>query len=308
MAIRRGTFNLVLLGVAGALGVAVWLGQKKDETGPPLTPLKSGDVTKIVLEHPRAAAIRLEKQDGRWRLTAPVAVDAEVLEVSSLTALAERDTKEKLERAQLSLAELKLDPPEYSLTLNDVKLDFGMVEPLQYRRYVKRGDEVFLLEDPPTAALDADYSDLVAKNLLPEGAEIARVELPKLALVRAADARGWQLSPADPKAGADQLQKMADAWRTARAMWNEMPKDVAALKGERVRVVLKDGSAREFVVTQRDPQFQLYRADLGVVYTLSKALQDEMLKVPEPPPADKKPEAAGTAPAKPAPEAAPPGK
>lgn len=275
---NRTYLNLALLLVAAGLGLAVFLSQEKEEKGPPLTALTPDAVTRIVIEHPDSAAIRLEKKDGRWSLTAPVSAAVDELEINALLDLAGKESKERLTGA--ALAELNLDPPQYTITLNDTAIAFGGVEPLRYRRYVKTGDGVHLIEDPPSAALDQDYADLVAKNLFHSGAEIERIELPKLNLFKDKDG-GWAVKPADPKASADSMQKLADGWKSARSMWNEQARNPKP-KGDVVRITLKGGETAQFVVVERDPQFKLYRAEAGVNYVLSKALADELLKLPEP--------------------------
>jgi hypothetical protein len=275
---RRARFNLGLLAVAAGLGVAVFVASRKEPAGPPLTPYKSEAIERIALEHPGAPSIRLEKQDGRWRLVEPVRAEADEFEVNALIGLADRETKLKVEGG--APKELGLDPPAYTLTLNDRAIAFGGVEPLEYRRYVQTPDGTFLIEDPPGAALDKEYADLVSKDVLPKGAAIERLELPKLALAKGDS--GWLLTPGDPKATADQMQKLADGWTGARSMWNEMARD-AKISGERVKVVLQGGAVVEFVVAAREPQFKLHRPDLGVTLVLSKALADELLKLPPPP-------------------------
>ena len=275
---KRARLNGALLAVAGGLGVAVYFAQQKEPPGPPLTAFKPDAVTRIALEHPGAPAIRLEKQSGRWRLVEPVSAEADAFEVNALVALADRETRLKLEGGVLK--ELSLDPPQYTLTLNDSVIAFGGVEPLEYRRYVKTGDGAYLIEDPPGAALDREYADLVSKDLFPAEAGIERIELPKLTLAKSADGK-WTVTPADPKATADAMQKLADGWKGARSMWNEMAKDAPA-GGQKVKVTLKGGVSREFVITALEPQLKLHRPDLGVSFVLSKALADELLKLPDP--------------------------
>lgn len=279
---KRTHLNLGLMVAAAGLGAAVFFSREREEKGPPLTPLAADAVTHIAIEHPGAPGIRLEKRDGHWTFAAPVQAAVDEFEINALLGLATAEVKDPVTGARA--ADLGLDPAKYTVTLNDVQVAFGDVEPIQFRRYVKVGDAVSLIEDPPSAALDQDYSDLVAKGLFPSGSEIARIELPKLTLAKA-DGK-WALQPADPAAGADQMQRLADAWKNARAMWNESaPK---APKGDRARVTLADGSVREFVVAATEPQFKLHRADLGVNFVLSKALADEMLKLPAPAPEEEK--------------------
>lgn len=273
----RHRLNLALLVLAAALGAGVWFAQTPEEKGPPLTALAPDAVTRVAIEHPGEPAIVLEKRDGHWRMTAPVQAEVDAFEINGPVGLADKEAQDTVEGA--SLAELGLDPPAYTVTLNEIAIAFGGVEPLQYRRYVRVGDVVSLIEDPPGAALDKDYADLIAKTLVPEGAELVRIELPKLTLAQV-DGK-WSVTPADPKASADAMQKLADGWQSARSMWNELARE-AKVEGERVRLTLKDGSTREFIVASTDPQFKLHRADLGVSFVMSKALADELLQLAAP--------------------------
>jgi hypothetical protein len=193
-----------------------------------------------------------------------------------------------------------LVPPRFSLTLNDVKIDFGGAEPLNYRRYVEVGGKIDLIDDPPASALDADYSDLVAKSLLPPGAEIAAVTVPGLKVTRSADGKGWTADPADPKAGSDELQKFADDWSNARALWNAAtPADAKPVANpQTVVLTLKDGGSLSFNIVGRDPQLVLERADLKVQYDLAKSDADKLLKLPEPPPPPATEQTVPAAPAK----------
>ena len=195
---------------------------------------------------------------------------------------------------------LQLDPPQYRITLNDTALQFGGIEPLKYRRYIKTGDTVYLVDDQPSAALDKDYADLVAKSVIPEGSEIVGIDAPKL-----------RIKPDNKDAA-----PVFAAWKNAKSMWNELatatdggrdktgipaesrhldvlsggsaargrmpepPTDAKNLKGDAVTVTLKD-RVLKFVIAERDPQFKLYSPDLGIRYVLSKAVEDEMLKLPE---------------------------
>lgn len=275
---RRARLNLILLVVAAALASGVWLSRKKEEHGPPLTALKPDQLTRVRLDHPGAPAIELRKDGDRWQLTEPVKVEADPLEVGGIVGLADRETHGAI--AHPDLAQLGLSPPQYIVTLNDTAVAFGGVEPLNYRRYVKVGDTVTTIEDPPGTALDKDYADLVAKDLFPSGSPIERIELPAFSLAR--DSAGkWLLQPADAAVGADALQRLADGWQKARSMWNEMAKDDAA-KGDHAKVTTKDGITREFVVSATEPQLKLTRPDLHVTWVLSKALAEDLLKKPAP--------------------------
>lgn len=274
----RSHLNIVLALAAVGLGALLWFSREKPERFAPLTPLKQDEVTTIELAHPDAALIRLEKQGTAWQLTAPVSAPADDFEVSSLVNLATLDVKRSLSVAEVDLQQLQLDPPKYTVTLNGHALDFGGTEPIEYRRYVRSGEQVALVLDPPSAALDSDYSDLVAKQLLPPGAQIQRIELPELTLERG-DSGGWRVEQ-KPDAGSDELQTVVDTWRNLRAMWNAARPADAGDAGEPVRIVLAEGELNLRIV-EREPQLKIDNPAYGVRYTVSKAELDKLLKLPE---------------------------
>lgn len=280
---NRMYLNLGLLAVVAALGATVYFTQKKEETGPPLTALKRDAITRIALEHPGKPAIRLEKKDARWVLTEPVQADTDSFEINGILELAEREVKARLD-AGVNLADLELEPPQYSVTLDDTRIDLGGVEPMKARRYVRSGDVIGLVDDPPGSTLDADYSELVARALVPETAVLSRIELPGLLLEK--NAEGNWSSPQQGDAPAAQVARLAESWKNARAMWNAAAPAAAATPAavaatDAVRLTLADGRLIDLVVAERDPQLVLARPDLGVRYTLSKVMVDELFTIPE---------------------------
>ena len=210
---NRTHLNLLLLVAVAGLGAGVYFSQKKEEPAVPLTGLTADALTRIALEHPGHPKLVLEKQGAAWKIVEPVKADTDELEVSALTNLAPLGAKRKLPLAEVKLAELGLAPPAYRITLNDVALDFGAQEPIEARRYVLTGGEVALVDDPPSAALDADYSDLVAKPPVPADGEIVKIELPSgVSVVLGADGKSWEAAPLQPDISADAPQKLAHAW------------------------------------------------------------------------------------------------
>lgn len=282
---KRNLLNGALGVAALGLAAAVIVSQKKEEKGPPLTPLAAESITHIRIDRPGSPLIELSKLNGQWALTAPVKTEADPFEVNGILAVASLEAQTTLDPAQVALKELKLDPPQYSVILNDQKLEFGGEEPIKYRRYIRTNGKIALVSDPPSAALDADYSDLVVKNLLPVNAEIQSIELPDFTIRKSDDGKAWTLSHDNEAATSDAKQKLVDAWKNARALWNAAgPKDA---KGDRVKVTTKSGTF-EFIITQREPQLILARPDLGISYTLSAELMKEMLKLQEEKKSEKK--------------------
>jgi hypothetical protein len=285
--VKRQQLNLILLGAAVALGAALYFTQGKDaaKKNPPLTALKPDALSHVVLSHPGAPDIVLDRKDGKWVLSAPVQTAADPFEINTLLNLASAEVRSSVDPKDVKLADLGLDPPGFRLSLDGQKLDFGSIQPYNFQRYVETAGKVDLIDDPPASALDADYSELVAKTLLPEGAQIAAVQVPGLKVSRSADDKGWVAEPADPKAGSDELQQFIDAWAHAHALWNAaLPEATKGIAQQTAVVTLKDGRSFSFGILGREPQLQLTRPDLKVLYSLSKADADTLLKLPAPPP------------------------
>lgn len=290
---NRMAVNGALVLVVAGLAATVYFTQKKEEKGPPLTTLAEDAVTSIRIEHPDQPAIKLEKDGMLWKLTEPVQAPTDLFQVASLVNLATLETRRTLKASEVQLPELKLEPPQFTITLNDQALAFGDIEPFEYRRYVKVGDTVALIDDPSAITVDADYSELVAKEILPGSAEIEKIAVPGLTVTRGEDGKSWTATPASDAATTDALAAFVDAWQRARAMWNaKMPDDGAI--GEPITLTLKDGVV-ELVLVSREPQLVLDRPDLKIRYTLSKADENQLLKLPEPPKEEAKADAAAPA-------------
>lgn len=281
---NRNTLNLVLAVLVAGLAGGAWYAQKqKNAPKPTLTGLAAEGVSSASVAWPDAPEIKLVREGGEWTLTAPVAARVDRFEALNFGNLATSEVKETLTPDGLDLKQIGLDPPERVIGLNDQRIEFGNVDPIESRRYVKLGDKVMLIDDPVSAAFDREYHDLVAKELFAPGEEIVGLELPGLSLSRNPEGQ-WTATPASAAATPDAMNQLVAGWKGASAMWNEAGGEAPA--GETVRVQLKGGEVREFVVAGTDPQFSLYSPALKMRYQLSKALADELLKLPAPKPAE----------------------
>lgn len=277
---KRTQLNLLLGIVAMGLVAAVYLSQEKPEPPPPpLTTLADGDISHIVIRHAGHDDIRLEKRQDGWWLVGPVQTRAEAIEVAAILGLASRESQRRYAVAEMDLATMGLAEPAWSVQLNETRIEFGETDPIEARRYVRLGDTVHLIEDPPSAALDAEYHDLVAKRLLPEKATLSRIVLPGLSLNRN-DRQGWQVTPPAADRGADAAQQLVNAWQQAQAMWVTPLERGRTAQGS---VTIRAGNETfRFDILDREQQLVLARSDLGVQFTLSKTLDGDLFELKPP--------------------------
>lgn len=273
---KRAQLNLVMAGLVVALAAGLYLSRETSPEKPPLLPLAAEAITTLEIRHPDAEAIVLRRDGASWQLTAPVQAPADPLEVASLTRLASLPVQRDVDAA-VAREDVGLSPPAFEIQLNEHRLAFGGTEPLSAQRYLGLGERVVLVDNPPGSALDADYSDLVSKRLVPPGAVINRLELPGLSLSR--EEGQWRAAEA-PEAGADQLIALVEGWREAQAMWNASALDIDPAANDTVRIGFEDGREITWIIARREPQFELVRPDLKVQHTLSRALVDSLLGLP----------------------------
>lgn len=281
---KRTHLNGLLVVAVAGLGAVVWFSREQVAPVEPLTPLTEAAITRLEVAHTGKPAIRLEREgEGPWQLVAPVQARADNLEVNGILSVASLPVKRAVD-ASVDRAVVGLAPPQYTVTLNDRSLAFGGMEPLAFQRYVDTGDRVVLVDDPPSAALDADYSDLVSKQLVAPEATLVAIETPDLTLTETDGI--WQADE-HPQASADRMMAVVNGWREAQAMWNGALEDDAEAPTEFVTLRFADGRQQRYGIARREPQFELVDLERRVRHTLSRALVDTLLQLPaEAAPAD----------------------
>lgn len=278
---RRWLVNLVLLMLVAALGLLAWWRPGKEEPPPDPPLLETGDIRLLEIRRPGGDAIRLVREAPGWRMELPYAAPANAPRLQQLLDALQAPVRASYPLEEIDAAAAGLAEPQLVISVNgETRLAFGGAAPVDYRRYVRRGQRVLLIDSMDFYPLNVQAEELVSRRLLPEGAEIARLELPGLTLASQPDG-GWELNPSQENVSADAIQTLLDAWRDARAL------DVMPANGtdaaERVRVFLKGREEPLLFLPQNTAGgFRLVRPDQGLAYELAGASRDSLLQLPEP--------------------------
>lgn len=147
---NRTLINLGLLALVALLGtIAIYEPglEENETTKTPLTSLQPGEIHYIRLSNPGNPAIELEKREGSWYMTAPRKAPANDDKIEQLLGIATARSHSHFPLPKERLAEFGLDQPVVRLQLNDLVLEFGNNEPLQFRRYVRIGNELHLISN-----------------------------------------------------------------------------------------------------------------------------------------------------------------
>jgi hypothetical protein len=157
--VSLGRINLLLAVLVAVLGVAVWLGPGSPESRH-LTTLDPAAIRQVVVRRPGQAELRFERDARGWRRVAPTPGAADPGRLNRLVQIAAATPRRQLPGARVDAAAAGLAPPLAVLELDGRRLELGATEPVNDRRYVRTGGQVYLIDDryPLPAAPGASLS------------------------------------------------------------------------------------------------------------------------------------------------------
>lgn len=165
---RKGV-NLGLLVLVVLLTLAVYFepGKKHTVEKIPLTHLTPEEIDFIRISDNRGRNLVLEKQQGGWQMTSPYNKPADEQRISQLLDITTTRSFSHFEVPKDRLAEFGLAPAAIHLQLNNVKLEIGGNESVQFRRYVRIADQIHLINNGYHHHLMAQADDYVRKAEMP---------------------------------------------------------------------------------------------------------------------------------------------
>lgn len=213
----RVVVNLALLLIASALILFMWL-DPWQEPSPPVERLSAIDPTRVArvrIEGPSRAPIELRREHSLWRLVAPHALPADENRVAALLGLAAATVHDAFRAEGNNLSKFGLDPPKARVLLDEHELRFGDTDPLNGWRYVQYGPDVHLITDAYFHHLLATPAAFV--DPAPIGIEARPVGFVLPGARLRLENGGWRIDPAGPHSSGDAGNRLADAWKSARA-------------------------------------------------------------------------------------------
>ena len=259
--------NLTLIAALVALSLYTYFKPRQD-TAPliRLTQLKRDEITRIGIEPRGAAAIKLEKVDGAWRIVAPLIAQAESTQVDRLVDITNAVAKQKLSNPDLG--QFDLNPPRIRVTLNDQAIAFGGINDITYEQYAATTDGVYLVAPLYGYGIPTDATKLLSRSLLDTGEVAVAFDFGRYRIER--DEKGtWTTSgefvvATDQPLSQDDFNRWADEWRLTSALSIEPDKNSPAR--EQVSVRFKNGKTVTMRIVQKEPDFQLVRSDNAMRY------------------------------------------
>src|SRR3569833_19166 len=255
--------NIGLLGLVLVLGVAVWYesSQTPHASSPPLTQLKPEAVNKIEIFRRDHDHLILTGHGDQWWMREPVRIAADRFQVENVLRVLGADSLAQFPAEGKNLAAYGLAEPEVRLRFNDTELAFGGMTPVDQRRYV-----LDLMADVPAFA---------SRALVPESRQMVALSLPGVNIVKGNDGR-WRATPEDKFGGADAVQALLDAWRSAQAIRVSLYEPAPTLGEVTIKLGGQDENLRYFIVAEGKEGI-LSRPDVGLEFHLSGEQLDRLL-------------------------------
>ena len=263
----RILLNLALIAALIALSLVTYF--KPWQGGAPslkLTQLKRDDITRIVIEPRGATAIKLEKLDGAWRITAPLTAQAEDTQVDRLVDIVNAIAKQKL--ANADPGQFDLNPPQVRVTLNDQAIAFGRINDITYEQYAATADGVYLVPPLYGYGIPTDAIKLLSRRLLDAGEVAVAFDFGRHRIERddkGAWATSGEFTPTkDQPLSQDDFNRWADEWRYTSAL--SVEPDMNSPAREQVSVRFRSGKTVTMRIVRKEPDFQLVRSDNAMRY------------------------------------------
>ena len=280
----RGLLNLVLVVLALGIGLIIYFEpglEPADAPQPLVTMLAPDEAIGIHIERVKYDPVSFIKRNGRWYLmTEQQELPASTFQVQALLRLLETTSSKHYAADTVDLKSLGLEPPQATVTIDDVAILFGNTAPLGGERYAQIDTTVYLIEDRYQHLINAGWTNFVERKLLPADKSIRTLQLPDMTLTFT-DKDQWQLSPGKPGISADAIQQLLDHWNKVSALYAR--RYDGRTSDEIITVEFSNSpETLTFMVIAHTPELVLARPDWGIQYHLSSGMEEALLTLGEP--------------------------
>ena len=276
---RRNLINLVLLIIVAALvTVVVYEPGIKEERTHKLTGLERSSINKITINRIGTLQVVLEKEQDRWFMREPYAMPANAFKVESIIEMVAAQSHANYPIAGQDLKPYGLDKPRVTVVFNNnEQIDFGGIEPLKQRRYMRYQDTLHVVTDRFFYNISVTETDYLDHNLFPDKPQVSKLMLPNITLTLKEGT--WQTEPQIADYSNDQGNELIDNWLNANAL--QISEYKPGKPAPQVQVYIEgQEDPLHFDILRESDTFSLGRADLGLQYKFTAAKERDLLKLP----------------------------
>jgi len=282
----RKLLNLGLFVLAVGLAVIVTLDYTDEATvlePKKVSDLDPADINQISITLESDKHIELKRIDTQWRISQPIDIAANEIQVFSLMALLNTISYGQYPVVDAELAKYGLKPPTLTIDFNQTRFAFGDENPINHRRYVLVNDRIHLIQDHYSSIAKSAPSGLINLALIPATNNLQSLQLPEFRLDFLDGHWSMTPEPVDP-VSQDTLLKFVDNWKLAQALEASIAGSVATPKIDYQRVRIEFASnipAMDLLTFTTENETLIINSKLGVQYHLTRNVGSGLFKLSE---------------------------
>ena len=165
---KRWILNgLLLLLVTALLGVIIQASNAPRVVVDSLYDESMGDeITSIRINRQakKYKSLELEKVSGKWMMKIPIKAEVDDRKIKHLMTLLSDTVDARYSVKGKDLSVFGLKNTQTSISFNGVKIQFGSLNPVSYKRYLRKGDTVYMVAESVHGLLLNSADSFIQKN------------------------------------------------------------------------------------------------------------------------------------------------
>ncbi len=263
---RRLFINLLLF--LCVIGLAIFLGRYEDkeivEQEVTLTDIHPDSIHRIHIERRDLDDIIFQKQDDHWTMQSPFNLPANPSRIKVMLKLLQAHSYDRFSAPDNDLTPYMLAVPAVSIMLNDTRIAFGDINPLEEKlRYVLVKDTVHIINDSLFHQLQTSATFFLNPKLIPLDATIKSIHLPELTIDNIDNGK---------VSGAH--HQIINAWKQVESISVRKYEEIEAI--DSIKIELGTGELIEFIIVSDRPGLILARPERGIQYHISNTVSDSL--------------------------------
>ncbi len=261
---KNNLLNLVLFLVVIALASIIYFSEEESTELEKISNSNITGISTIKIQHNQNTTTIIKSPSTHWKITEPVAVDANDFRINSILKLLNAPVHNQYSLDEINTSDTGLAKPLTSIQFNNHTIEFGIINPATNLRYIKFNNTVYTIEDVYYPLLSSHFGTLVSLNLLPADSKIEKLVLANQTIAK--DGSGlWQ---SNSKMSADNINRTLDHWRNDQAFGVHQYMQRKEELGEVFVYIEGQQQPLTYVITDTDPWLILARPEIGLEYHL----------------------------------------
>lgn len=273
---KKNILNLLLLMAVAALASAIYFTEMPSSELQILTRTNADNITTLSINRNGNVTTFNKQADGHWQITQPLNIAANDFRIASILKLLAAPVHKRYRASEIDTQTIGLEEAETIISFNNIKISFGITNPVTTLRFVRIGEAVSTIQDVYLPLVNSHFSTLVSLNLVPLSAQpFSGIE--KLILLNQTISKDdkdlWQ---SNIDITADNINKTLDHWQHDQAFGVHQYLERKQL-GEVFIYTKNSDKVISYQITDTDPWLILARPEIGLEYHLDIEAFDKLI-------------------------------